>query len=121
MEMATPGPARNALMRTSPCGAISLCAGVAWPAAGALLRRRALEEVDEVRPILGVGHLLQRHLRARRHHLRPFGEQAVHGLLAPDEPAPAQGGRVGIAPRRPRAAPQAGVHPRAPPGLPAPP
>src|SRR6266851_251586 len=100
MKTATPSPARNALMRTSPCGAISLCTGVACLPASALLRRRALEEVDEVRPILAVWHLLQRHLRARRHHLRPFGEEAVHSLLAPDEPAPAEGRRVGIARHR---------------------
>src|SRR5712692_9246429 len=113
MKTATPSPARNALMRTSPCGAISLCTGVACLPASALLRRRALEEVDEVRPILAVWHLLQRYLRARRHHLRPFGEEAVHSLLAPDEPAPAEGRRVGIARHRAGAAPEEVVERRA--------
>src|ERR1700688_2690614 len=95
MKTATPNPARNALMRTSPCGAILwLGHDLAWASACALLRRRVLEEVDEVRSILGVRHLLQRHLRARRYRLRPFGEQAIDRLLAPHQPARAERRRV---------------------------
>src|ERR1700736_2638779 len=114
MTTATPNPARNALMRTSPCGTILwLGHDLAWAAACALLRRRVLEEVDEVRPILGVRHLLQRHLRAWRHHLRPFGEQAIDRMLAPHQSARAERRRVGIARHRAGAAPEQVVERRA--------